>query len=108
MKPVEFLGDSLRRIRKFPDEIRQELGYPLHRVQCGDQPIDFKAMPSIGQGVEEIRLRDASGAYRVIYTASRANAVYVLHALEKKSRETAKRDIEIAIRRYASISTRQP
>ena len=63
-------------------------------------------MPAIGKGVEEIRVRDASGAYRVIYTARLANAVYVLHAFQKKSQATAKRDIDLARARFSELSRR--
>lgn len=60
-------------------------------------------MPDIGKGVEEIRIRDDSGAYRVIYTARMVDAVYVLHAFQKKPQATAKRDIELAKKRYADL-----
>jgi phage-related protein len=61
-------------------------------------------MPSIGKGVEEIRLWDESGTFRVIYTARFAKAVYVLHAFQKKTQTTAKRDIDIAKARFALIT----
>ena len=61
-------------------------------------------MPTIGKGVEEIRVRDDSGAYRVIYTARLADAVYVLHAFQKKTQATSKRDIELARLRFAQLS----
>lgn len=61
-------------------------------------------MPSIGKGVEEIRIWDDSGTYRVIYTARLIDAVYVLHAFQKKSQATAKRDIEIARKRYSDLT----
>lgn len=60
-------------------------------------------MSSIGRGVEEIRIRDAAGAFRVIYTARIADAVYVLHCFQKKTMQTAKSDIELARRRYAGL-----
>jgi phage-related protein len=72
-------------------------------VQRGEQPNDFKPVPSIGKGVEEIRVRDDSGIYRVIYTARFANAVYVLHAFQKKTQATSKRDIEIARERFTQL-----
>ena len=56
-----------------------------------------------GKGVEEIRVRDDSGIYRVIYTARLADAVYVLHAFQKKTQTTAKRDIALASKRYAEL-----
>ena len=104
IKPVEFLGDSLDRLREFPDDAKQDAGYQLDRVQNGLQPDDFKPMPTIGKGVEEIRVRDDTGAYRVIYTARLADAVYVLHAFQKKTQATSKRDIDLAKQRFALLS----
>lgn len=103
VKPIEFLGDSLDRLRKFPDEAKRDAGYQLDRVQHGLQPDDFKPMPTIGKGVEEIRVRDDTGAYRVIYTARLADAVYVLHAFQKKTQTTSKRDIDLAKQRFALL-----
>ena len=103
-KPIEFLGDSLRSLREFPDDAKRDAGYQLDRVQHGLQPDDFKPMPSIGKGVEEIRVRDDTGAYRVIYTARLADAIYVLHAFQKKTQATSKRDIDLAKQRFALLS----
>ena len=103
MKPVRFLGDSLERLREFPEDARHDAGYQLEHVQRGEQPDDFKPMPSIGKGVEEIRVRDDSGIYRVIYTARLADAVYVLHAFQKKTQATSKRDIATARERFAQL-----
>jgi phage-related protein len=104
VKPIAFLGDSLRSLREFPDDAKRDAGYQLDRVQHGLQPDDFKPMPTIGKGVEEIRIRDDTGAYRIIYMARLANAVYVLHAFQKKTRATSKRDIELAKLRFALLS----
>ena len=103
MKPVRFLGDSLKCLRGFPEVARQDSGYQLDKVQRGEQPDDFKPMPSIGKGVEEIRIHDDSAAYRVIYTARLADAVYVLHAFQKKTQATSKHDIEMARERFAQL-----
>lgn len=103
MKAIRFLGDSLKRLREFPDDAKQDSGYQLDKVQRGYQPDDFKPMASIGKGVEEIRVRDDSGIYRIIYTARTADAVYVLHAFQKKTQATSKRDIDIARERYAEL-----
>lgn len=75
----------------------------MDKVQRGEQPDDFKPMPSIGKGVEEIRIWDESGTYRVVYTARLINVVYVLHAFQKKTQATSKRDIELARKRYVEI-----
>ena len=104
VKPIEFLGDSLRSLREFPDDAKRDAGYQLDRVQHGLQPEDFKPMPTIGKGVEEIRVRDDTGAYRVIYTARLADAIYVLHAFQKKTQATSKRDIDLAKQRFALLS----
>jgi len=80
MKSVVFLGDSIARLRTFPDGPRRAAGFQLDRVQREFDPDDWKPMTSIGQGVREIRVRDASGQFRVIYIASLPEAVYVLHA----------------------------
>ena len=104
IKPVEFLGDSLDRLREFPDDAKQDAGYQLERVQNGLQQDDFKPMPTIGKGVEEIRVRDDNGTFRVIYTARLADAVYVLHAFQKKTQATSKRDIDLAKQRFALLS----
>jgi len=98
------LGDSLKRLRDFPQSARHDAGYQLDKVQRGDQPDDFKPMPSIGKGVEEIRVLDSSGAYRVIYFARRADAVYVLHAFRKQTQRTPKKDLEIGKKRFGQLA----
>ena len=103
MKPIVFVGDSLKRLREFPEDARHDAGYQLDKVQRGQTPDDFKPMPSIGKGVEEIRIWDDSGTYRVIYTARLADAVYVLHAFQKKTQATSKRDTDIARQRLAQV-----
>jgi phage-related protein len=72
-------------------------------VQRGKQPSDFKPMPTVGKGAEELRVWDDSGTYRVVYVARLREAVYVLHAFQKKTRSTSKQDIEIATHRYAEL-----
>ena len=75
----------------------------MEKVQNGKVPSDCKPMPSIGKGVEEIRIWDESGTNRILYTARLKDAVYVLHAFQKKSQATAKRDIEIAKQRFNEL-----
>lgn len=103
MKRLQFLGDSLSRLREFSSDAKQDAGYQLDKVQRGEQADDFKSMPSIGKGVEEIRIWDESGAYRVVYTARLADAIYVLHAFQKKTQATAKRDIDLAKTRFTEL-----
>ncbi len=103
MKPLRFVGDSLKALRDFSADARQDAGYQLDEVQRGEQPADFKPMPSIGLGVEELRIRDESGAYRVIYIARFAEAVFVLHAFRKTTQAASQHDLDIAKNRFAQI-----
>ena len=95
-KPVTFHGDSLDRLRDFPEDARREAGHELYQVQKGLDPSDWKPVPTIGAGVREIRIRDRIGAYRVIYIATLADAIHVLHAFQKKSQKTVQRDLALA------------
>jgi phage-related protein len=103
MKPISFLGNSLECLREFHEDARQDAGYALDQVQRGKQPIDFKPMATVGKGVEELRVWDDAGTYRVIYLARLKDAVYVLHAFQKKTRATSKQDTEIAKTRYTEL-----
>ena len=98
-----FLGDSRKALREFPQDARREAGYQLELVQLGLPAEDFKPMLPVGKGVEEIRIRDESGAYRVVYTARLEEAVYVIHAFQKKTRTTSQRDVEIARDRFQQL-----
>ena len=105
-KPIEFLGDSLEALRAFPQVARREAGFQLDRVQRGLSPDDWKPMTTIGTGVREIRVRDASGAYRVIYVARFEEAVFVLHCFQKKTGKTAKSDLDLARARLRELTRR--
>ncbi len=102
MKPVAWIDDSLERLREFPPNAKNDAGYQLDQVQRGNEAPDWKPMPSIGLGVNEIRVH-AGGAFRVIYVAKFSEAIYVLHAFQKKSRKTDRRDIELSRRRYREL-----
>jgi phage-related protein len=72
-------------------------------VQNGHEPDDWKPVSTVGQGVKEIRIRDAAGAFRVIYIAKFAHAVYVLHCFQKKTEKTNKADVDLAAKRYRDL-----
>ncbi len=93
-KPIYWVGSSKIDISDFPQEARRKAGFQLRAVQQGQTPTDFKAMPIVGKGVEEIRIR-TDEAYRVFYVARFEEAVYVLHAFKKTTQKTSKQDIEI-------------
>lgn len=102
-KPVEFRGTSLDDLRTFPLAAKREAGHQIDQVQSGQEPDDWKPMTTIGPGVKEIRVRDTAGAFRVIYVAKFADAVYVLHCFQKKTQRTSKADLDVATKRYREL-----
>lgn len=103
LRQITFLGTSLKDLRDFPRSVREDCGYQLYKLQLGEQPDDFKPMTTIGRGVEEIRVKDADGICRVIYTARFEEAVYVLHAFQKKSQQTSGKDTDLAKARFKQL-----
>jgi len=102
-KPVEFRGSALDDLRTFPLAAKREVGYQLDQVQNGQEPDDWKPMNTVGQGVKEIRIRDAAGVFRVLYVAKFADAIYVLHCFQKKTERTSKADVDLAAKRYRDL-----
>lgn len=102
MKSVTWIGDSRQAVINFPSLVRQRIGRQLARVQDGQDPDDWKPMPSIGIGVREIRVRE-NGAWRLIYVAKFPEAIYVLHAFEKKAQKTSRTDIDLARTRFRAL-----
>ena len=102
-KPVEFRAGALDDLRAFPTAARRDAGSQLDKVQQGRDPDDWKPMNTIGPGVREIRIREADGAFRVIYVAKFEAAVYVLHCFQKKTQKTSREDITLATRRYKDL-----
>jgi len=89
-------------VRAFPPNARRDAGYQLYRVQVGHDPSDWKPMPRVGPGVREIRIH-AEGEHRVLYLATRPEAVYVLHAFVKKHQRTPKLDVDLARARLKEL-----
>lgn len=102
-KPLILLGSSRRDLRAFPALPRRLAGFQLRRVQQGLDPDDWKPMLSVGSGVREIRIH-VDGAHRVFYVATRAEAVYVLHAFEKKTPKTPLRDLTLGRERFKALA----
>jgi phage-related protein len=103
MKSLYFVGNALEALRTFPGEARRDAGYELNRVQHCLDPGDWRPMNVVGAGVREIRIRDLSGIFRVFYVANVGNAVYVLHAFNKKTHRTAQIDIDLGRKRFKEI-----
>jgi phage-related protein len=102
-KPVEFRASALDDLREFPAAARREAGHQIDQVQRGRDPDDWKPMTTVGQGVREIRIREESGAFRVIYVARFSDAIYVLHCFQKKTQKTSKADLDLATKRYQEV-----
>src|ERR1700749_361353 len=99
LKPVIWVGSSRDDLREFPDPVRDQMGYALFVAQRGGRHRDAKTLSGFGgAGVVEV-VKDFRGdTFRAVYTVSFANAVYVLHAFQKKSksgRKTPRLDIEL-------------
>ena len=101
-KIIEWIGSSRDDVRRFPRDARRQAGLELRAVQRGYEPTDLKPVSSVGPGVYEIRIH-AHDAFRVFYVAKFEEAIYVLHAFQKKTQKTAKRDIEIGRQRYRTV-----
>jgi phage-related protein len=102
IKSLKFIASSLDDLRNFPDEARRAAGFELYAIQSGLEPSDWKPIQIVGPGVKEIRIR-ILGEWRIIYVAKRHEAVYVLHAFQKKTRRTSRQDIDLARQRYKQI-----
>jgi phage-related protein len=98
---------ALDDLRAFPASARREAGHQIDQVQRGRDPDDWRPMSTVGPGVREIRIRAAAGVFRVIYMAKFADAVYVLHCLQKKTPKTGKADIDLAAKRYRDLAREQ-
>ena len=103
MRALCFVGTARRDLAAFPESARRRAGHELFMVQVGREPEDFKPLPTVGPGAYEIRVRGEAGAFRVIYVAKLEHAVYVLHAFQKKTRETPRADIDLAAKRYRLV-----
>jgi len=101
-----FTGSSLGDLREFPEKARREAGHQLNQVQLGLEPSDWKPMSSIGPGVREIRIHN-DGEFRVIYITRLHETVYVLHAFQKKTQKTPRKDIELARARLKLLQEMQ-
>lgn len=107
-KEIRWVGSAYDDLLEFPAEARRQAGFQLGKVQAGLDPDDWKPFDGAGAGTREIRVRDASGAFRVMYVVKFEEAVYVLHCFQKKTQATGRQDRIIAEGRYrAVVNTRR-
>jgi len=102
LKPVEWVASSLDDIKTFPDDVQDHIGYALHQAQAGSKHPDAKPFKGQGSGTLEVVSRHDGDTYRAAYTVRFKDAVYVLHAFQKKAKkgiETPKKDVELVARR---------
>ena len=102
-KQIRWVGSAYDDLLAFPKDARKEAGFQLGKVQAGLEPEDWKPFDDAGAGTREIRIREASGIYRVMYVAKFEEAIYVLHCFQKKTRVTSKLDWAIAAARYRAV-----
>ena len=102
-KQIRWVGSAYGDLLAFPKDARKEAGFQLGKVQAGFEPTDWKPSDDVGAGTKEIRIRDASGIYRVMYVAKFEEAIYVLHCFQKKTHMTSKQDKAIAATRYRAV-----
>ncbi len=105
-KPAVWIASSKKDVRAFPDDARARAGYEVYRLQLDLEPTDWKPMNSVGVGVREIRVHTGR-EHRLIYVAKFVEAIYVLHAFEKKTRKTTRADLETARTRYRQLLIRR-
>ena len=102
-KEIRWVGSSYEDLLAFPKEIRREAGFELGKIQSGLDPADWKPFDTVGAGTKEVRLRDASGIYRIMYVSKFEEAIYVLHCFQKKTQRTARQDQLIAEMQYRAV-----
>jgi len=103
---VGWEGNSREVLQAFPEAARQNLGFNLWRLQQGEEPSDYRPLPSVGAGVFELRDQDQRAWYRLVYLSRIQDVIYVLHCFEKKSREMPRKEFEIARQRLKAVRAR--
>ena len=102
LKPVIWLGDSLRELKTFPAAVQDEMGYAIYLAQCGQKHVSAKPLKGLGSGVLEVVSDHRGDTFRSVYTVRFFDRVFVLHAFQKKSKSgvaTPKADIDLITQR---------
>jgi phage-related protein len=106
LKPVRWLGSSRKDLKTFPRPVQRDVGQALYAAQCGEEYPSVKALKGFGgRGVLEIVAPHEGDTYRAVYTVRLRDAIYVLHAFQKKSTKgiaTPKRELELVRQRLAA------
>ena len=102
LRPLEWVGSSKEDARGFPADVQDHVGFALYQAQAGLKHHDAKALEGLGSGVLEVVSRHDGDTYRAVYTVRFREAVYVLHAFQKKAKKgiaTPKQEINLVKRR---------
>ena len=97
-RTLVWLVDTLDTLRSFPVGVRQKLGFALYQAQIGAKHESAKPLRGFDAPVWEVRAEDPSGTYRAVYVVQFRDAVYVLHAFQKKAKTgvaTPRREVEL-------------
>ncbi|MCH8208018.1 MAG: type II toxin-antitoxin system RelE/ParE family toxin [Nitrospinae bacterium] len=89
VKPLIFLGGSLKDLRRFPKSAREKMGHELHLVQTGETPTTAKPLKGL-PGVMELAKKHDTDTFRAVYTANLGDAIFVLHCFKKKAKKRIK------------------
>ena len=106
MRPLRFVGDSLEVLRELPEEVKDEIGFALERVQRGKMPENAKPLKGIASGVLEIVSDFRGDRFRAVYIVKFPKIVYVLHVFQKKSKRgsaTPRHEMELVAKRLARV-----
>ena len=109
MKRLFWIGSSREDLKKFPDEVQDEMGHGLYLAQMGNRHNHAKTLSGLGNAkIVKLRETGRSGTYRVVYTVEMAELIFVLHAFQKKSKSgiaTPKQDIDLIKRRLKEVDS---
>ena len=103
-KSLRFCRGAYDELLSFPKPIVKVIGYQLGRVEAGLEPDRWEWFATVGEGVRQLGVKDATAWYRTMYVTSFPEAIYVLHCFQKKTDKTPKRDIDIARARLSDLT----
>ena len=106
MKKLTWLADSRSRVKSYPAGVQDDIGYALYAAQLGEMSTKAKPLHGLGGGVMEIAANGESGTCRAVYTVSIGDAIYVIHAFQKKSKAgiaTPKSEMELIRQRLKQL-----
>lgn len=104
---VWWWGQSKDAISNFPDRVKVNLGYSLRLLQRGDEPTDYRPLPSVAKGLFELRDQDKDGWYRVIYLSRTNDVIHVVHAFQKDTREIPENQKTVARQNLKAVRSYQ-